>query len=66
MRHRGIAPDVADGSVSSAGDLQQVAIPERYGQWQGFAIGIFNDSDWPQTVLGPGSAMASSEGFSRS
>ena len=57
------APDVANASVSFAGDLQQVAIPERYGQWQGFAIGIFNDSDWPQTVLGPGSAMASSGDF---
>lgn len=53
--------DQAGGSVSSAANLTQVAIPERYGQWQGFAIGIVNDSDRPQTVLGLGLAMTSSQ-----
>ena len=53
--------DAAGGSVSSAGDLTQIAIAERYGQWQGFAIGIFNDSDRPQTVLGLAPAMTSSQ-----
>jgi hypothetical protein len=53
--------DAAAGSVSAAGDLTQVAIPERYGQWQGFAIGIFNDSGRPQTVLGLAAAMTSSQ-----
>jgi hypothetical protein len=55
--------DQASGSVSSAGDVSQVAIPERYGQWQGFAIGIVNDSDRPQTVLGLAPVMTSSQDF---
>jgi hypothetical protein len=59
------AQDVAAGSVTFAGDLTQVAIPERYGQWQGFVIGIRNDSGRPQTVLGLGTAMTSTQDFAQ-
>jgi hypothetical protein len=32
--------------------VTQVATPERYGQEQGFVVGIVNPTDWTQTVVG--------------
>ena len=32
----------------------QFTAPERFGQQQGIEISVFNNSDWTQTVVGPG------------
>jgi hypothetical protein len=46
-------PQDAQRSVTTtAGASTQEAVPERYHQQQGFVIGIFNDTDWTQTILG--------------
>jgi hypothetical protein len=39
--------------------VTQIAMPERFGQWQGFVVAVANDSDWTQTVVGvdPGSQL---------
>ena len=38
---------------TSADGATQSTVPVRSGQWQGFVIDLFNDSDQTQTVLGP-------------
>jgi hypothetical protein len=38
---------------SSAGGAQQTTVRIRSGQWQGFAISIYNSSDFTETILGP-------------
>jgi hypothetical protein len=38
---------------TSADGADQTTVPIRSGQWQGFVIDLFNDSDQTQTVLGP-------------
>lgn len=48
----------AHGVVTTAGDVTQVTVPERWGQQQGFVVGIYNYSDWTQTILGADSYMA--------
>ena len=35
-------------------DGTQFTTPERFGQRQGFLIGVFNTSDWTQTIEGVG------------
>ncbi len=37
---------------TTAAGVYQTTVPERYGQWQGFVVGVENDSDWTQTILG--------------
>jgi hypothetical protein len=64
--------DSAREVSTSADGADQTTVPIRSGQWQGFVIGLFNDSDMTQTVLavlGPGvgsdlpSAFVGSLGF---
>jgi hypothetical protein len=38
---------------SSADGAQQTTVRIRSGQWQGFAIGIYNASDFTETIIGP-------------
>jgi hypothetical protein len=38
---------------TSADGASQSTVPIRSGQWQGFVLDLFNDSDQTQTVLGP-------------
>ena len=52
-------PQDADRSVTTtAGDVTQLTVPERYGQQQGFLISIDNGSDWTQTIVGAGQHWA--------
>ena len=46
--------DQARSVVTQAGDATQYTVPDRFGQEQGIVVGIVNDSDWTQTVLGVG------------
>jgi len=39
---------------TQAGDSTQFTVPDRFGQEQGLLIGVVNDSDWTQTVIGVG------------
>jgi hypothetical protein len=45
-------------TTTTAGDVTQLSVPERWGQQQGIAVGIYNDSDWTQTIVGLGGAWA--------
>jgi hypothetical protein len=45
-------------SMTTAGDVTQISVPERWGQQQGIVVGIDNDSNWTQTIVGPGGAWA--------
>jgi hypothetical protein len=47
------AQDRARAVDTSADGADQSTVPIRSGHWQGFVIGLFNDSDLTQTVLGP-------------
>jgi hypothetical protein len=38
---------------STADGAQQTTVRIRSGQWQGFAIGIFNSSSFTETIIGP-------------
>jgi hypothetical protein len=38
---------------STAGGAQQTTVRIRSGQWQGFAIGIYNTSNFTETIIGP-------------
>ena len=38
---------------STAGGAQQTTVRIRSGQWQGFGIGIYNSSNFTETILGP-------------
>jgi hypothetical protein len=50
---------LAPGStMSSAGNVTQMSVPERFGQQQGIVVGVYNDSDWTQTIVGPAGAWA--------
>jgi hypothetical protein len=51
--------DGAREVITRAGDVTQTTVPERFGQRQGFVVGVYNDSDWTQTVVGvsPGSQV---------
>jgi hypothetical protein len=43
-----------DHEVDSTADgAQQTTVRIRSGQWQGFAIGIFNTSNFTETIIGP-------------
>ncbi len=43
-----------DHAVDSTADgAQQTTVRIRSGQWQGFAIGIFNTSNFTETIIGP-------------
>ncbi len=44
--------DRARSGETTAGDLNQWTTPERFGQQQGFVVGLWNDSDWTQTIVG--------------
>jgi hypothetical protein len=48
----------ARGAVTSAGDVTQISVPERWGQQQGIVVGVYNNSGWTQTIVGPGGAWA--------
>lgn len=39
---------------TQAGDATQFTVPERFGQEQGILVGLVNNSDWTQTVVGIG------------
>jgi hypothetical protein len=54
----------AHGSTTSAGDVTQISVPERWGQQQGIVVGVYNNSDWTQSIVGPGGAWAQSGPFS--
>jgi hypothetical protein len=43
---------------SSADGAQQTTVRIRSGQWQGFGIGIYNGSDFTETILGPPTGLA--------
>jgi len=45
-------------TMTRAGDVMQFSVPERWGQQQGFVVGVYNDSDWTQTIVGLGGALA--------
>jgi hypothetical protein len=45
-------------TMSRAGDVTQMSVPERFGQQQGIVVGIYNSSDWTQTIVGLGGAWA--------
>jgi hypothetical protein len=45
-------------SSSSAGDVMQISVPERWGQQQGIVVGVYNVSGWTQTIVGLGGAWA--------
>jgi len=45
--------DGARAVFTRAGGVTQWTVPERFGQQQGFVVGIYNDSDWTQTIIGP-------------
>jgi hypothetical protein len=49
--------DAARAVMTTAGDVTQITMSERFGQRQGFVVAVVNDSDWTQTVVGvdPGS-----------
>lgn len=50
---------LAPGStMSRAGDVTQMSVPERFGHQQGIVVGIDNSSDWTQTIVGLGGAWA--------
>jgi hypothetical protein len=38
---------------SAAGDAEQTTVRIRSGQWQGYAIGIYNSSNFTEAILGP-------------
>jgi hypothetical protein len=40
------------GTMTTTVEGTQMSAPERYGQQQGFLIGVTNDSDWTQTIEG--------------
>jgi hypothetical protein len=47
-------PQDYNHEVDSAADgAQQTTVRIRSGQWQGFAIGIFNTSNFTETIIGP-------------
>jgi hypothetical protein len=45
-------------TMSSAGNVTQMSVPERWGQQQGIVVGVYNDSDWTQTIAGLAGAWA--------
>jgi hypothetical protein len=46
-------PQDADRGVQATTiDGTQMSVPERFNQQQGFVIGIYNESDWTQTIEG--------------
>ena len=45
-------------TMSSAGEVTQMSVPERWRQQQGIVVGVYNDSDWTQTIVGPAGAWA--------
>ena len=51
-------------STTTAGDVTQLSVPERWGQQQGIVVGIYNDSNWTQTIVGLGGAWAQPGPFS--
>jgi len=58
--------DSALSVETSAGTVTQYTVPERFGQQQGFVIGVENNSDWTQTIVGfganwPPASMSSAE-----
>jgi hypothetical protein len=63
------AQDRAHEVDTSADGAMQTTVPIRSGQWQGFVVDLFNDSNQTQTVLGPAagnglpSAFVGSGGF---
>ena len=44
--------DRARQVYTEAAGVTQTTVLERYGQEQGFVVGISNDSDWTQTIVG--------------
>ena len=52
------AQDRNAGVLTSAGNVTQDTVPERFGQQQGFVVGVYNNSNWTQTIVGPGGAWA--------
>ena len=61
-------PQDGDRQVDSAADgSQQTTVRISSGQWQGFAIGIFNTSEFTETIIGPpaGARHGTAEGGPR-
>lgn len=50
--------DSNHAAESSAYSVQQTTVRIRSGQWQGFAIGISNPSNFTETIIGPPIAAA--------
>jgi len=44
--------DANRGTMTTTISGTQFSVPERYHQEQGFVIGVYNDSDWTQTIEG--------------
>ena len=47
-----VPQDRARQVETAAGGVTELAVPERFGQEQGFVVTFINDSDWTQTILG--------------
>jgi hypothetical protein len=65
LSHEGIAAwwfpqdrTARGSSTTTAGDVTQNSVPERWGQQQGIVVGVYNDSGWTQTIVGPAGAWA--------
>jgi hypothetical protein len=54
----------AHGLATTAANVTQISVPERWGQQQGIVVGIYNLSDWTQTIVGPSVASPLPGGFS--
>jgi hypothetical protein len=59
--------DQARAVETSADDVTQTTVPYRFGQRQGILVGLVNDSDWTQQIVGvgPGWAFGSLPGTSQ-
>jgi hypothetical protein len=44
--------DANRGTITTTINGTQMSVPERFHQQQGFVIGIYNESDWTQTIEG--------------
>jgi hypothetical protein len=53
-------------SESTAADVTQLSVPERWGEQQGIVVGVYNDSNWTQAIIGLGGPWAQPLPFSLS
>jgi hypothetical protein len=54
----------AHGTTTSAANVTQISVPERWGQQQGIVVGVYNMSDWTQTIVGPSASSPLPGGLS--